>query len=95
MLNWTFSKGWNGAQLVYNPEPAGPRCSAGCQSYYSDVINLVVPAFAWYFSVTKDLEVGRQGDEMFSHSLDRDISYSGKIFAQNYRWSFDFVRWRK
>lgn len=24
-----------------------------------------------------------------------DILYSGKVFSQNYRWSFDYVHWRE
>jgi hypothetical protein len=95
MLDWIWTKGWNGSRLVYNPEPAGPRCPYNCQAYYTSLINLTVPAFAWYWNVGKDLEIARRGDQIFSHSLDDDISYSGKIFSQNYRWSFDFVRWRQ
>ena len=31
---------------------------------------------------------------MFAHALDTPIDYDAKIFNQNYRWSFDYVRWR-
>jgi hypothetical protein len=55
---------------------------------------LVVPAFAWYWRQSGDSVYQQRGDELFAHALDADISYSGKIFAQNYRWTFDYVRWR-
>jgi hypothetical protein len=57
--------------------------------------NLVAPAFAWYWNLTGDSTYLTRGDELFQHALDQDISYSGKIFAQNYHWSFDYVRWRQ
>ncbi|MCL4852132.1 MAG: hypothetical protein KJZ78_12225 [Bryobacteraceae bacterium] len=55
----------------------------------------MVPAFGWYYSVTQDPLYRDRGDEIWSHALDDDISYSGKIFSQNYRWSFDYIRWRR
>jgi hypothetical protein len=36
-----------------------------------------------------------RGDALFSHALDIPITWNGKIFSQNYRWSFDYVNWRE
>ena len=96
MLDWTWDYGWNKStyKLVYNPDPVGPKCSSLCQSYATELINLTAPAFAWYWSVTGDPVYQQRGDELFAHSLDTDISYSGKIFSVNYRWSPAYVRWR-
>ncbi|HWR49993.1 MAG TPA: hypothetical protein VN428_02730 [Bryobacteraceae bacterium] len=98
MLDWMWENGWDPAtnRLVYNPEPEGDRCSAnnGCQVYKTELINLIVPAFAWYWRLSGDAVYARRGDILFSHSLDTDISYSGKIFSQNYRWSPSYVQWR-
>jgi hypothetical protein len=55
--------------------------------------NLVAPAFAWYWRQTGDNAYLTRGDDIFAHSLDEQI-YAGKQFSQNYRWSFDYVRWR-
>jgi hypothetical protein len=55
--------------------------------------NMVAPAFAWYWRQTGDNTYLTRGDDIFSHSLDEDL-YSGKQFSQNYRWSFDYVKWR-
>jgi len=84
---WTHGRDSSGNKLLYNPL-AVPLSSS------TTYTNLVVPAFAWYWSVTGDEVYRQRGDHLFLHSLDVDISYSGKIFSQNYRWSFDFVRWR-
>lgn len=95
MCDWVWQRGWKNHQLVYNAEPLGPHCSEACQKYITDLVNLVVPAFGWVWRQTQDLKYLKQGDELFSHGLDTDITYSGKIFSQNYRWSFDYVKWRK
>ena len=40
----------------------------------------------------------RSGNAHASHVktsiTDQDCSWSGKEFSQNYKWSFDYVRWR-
>jgi hypothetical protein len=97
MLDWMWDFGWDKTRhtLVYNPDPLGPTCSTGCQVYHTGLNNLIVPAFAWYWRLTGDPAYQKRGDELFAHSLDEDISYNGKIFSQNYRWSFDFVKWRQ
>ncbi|MCC7497313.1 MAG: hypothetical protein IT160_07035 [Bryobacterales bacterium] len=97
MLDWIWNVGWRRSdfRLVYNAEPLGPKCDNSCQSYGRAWINLVVPAFGWYYAVTRDPLYRDRGDEIWSHALDDDISYSGKIFSQNYRWSFDYVHWRR
>lgn len=97
MLDWTWDYGWNKStyQLLYNPEPFGPKCAVLCQAYATDMVNLTAPAFAWYWKVSGNPVYQQRGDEMFQHALDTDISYSGKVFSQNFRWSYDYVRWRK
>ena len=80
--------------MMYNTDPAGPTCSVSCQKYMPDLTNLVAPAYAWYWRFSDDDKYRKEADEMFEHALDTNIGYSGKIFSQNYRWSFDYVRWR-
>jgi hypothetical protein len=96
MLDWMWNYGWDKVnyKLVYNPDPVGPKCSSLCQQYLTNLINLVAPAYAWYWRITGQSIYQQRGDEMFAHALDEDISWSGKIFSQNYRWSFDYIRWR-
>lgn len=80
-----------------NPDPLGARCDWGCKGTSAaapDLINLTAPAYAWYWSVTDNSTYRTRADELFARALDRDLSYSGKIFSQNYTWSFQHVRWR-
>ena len=94
MLDWHWNSGWNGKQLVYNPDPLGPRCDNSCKKYTSELIALSMPAFGWYARHTGDKTYRERGDVMWSHMHDTDISYHGKIFSQNYRWTFDYLAWR-
>jgi hypothetical protein len=96
LLDGLWKKSWNPKihQMAYNPDPPGPTCDTNCGRYFTDLINLVAPAYAWYWRLTGDPVYQQRGDDMFGHALDGEIDYSGKIFSQNYRWSFDYVKWR-
>jgi hypothetical protein len=101
MLDWIWTNGYDqkAHKLIYNPDPPGPTCRASgdpiadCQSTASILNNLVAPAFAWYWRLTGDNAYRDRGDDLFAHGLDTEI-WSSKEFNQNYRWSFDYVRWR-
>jgi hypothetical protein len=79
----------------------GPRCPFACRntndpnSAENALINMVAPAYAWYWNLTGNDLYRQRGDKLFEHSLDQSISFHGKMFSQNYRWSFDFVRMRE
>lgn len=63
---------------------------------FSDLNNLVTPAFAWYWNLTGDSTYLERGDFLFEHSFDdsRDGFWNGKQFSQNYKASFDYVHYR-
>jgi len=94
MLDWHWFEGWNGKQLVYNPDPLGATCENSCGKYASELIALSMPAFGWYSRLTGDATYRERGDVMWSHMHDTDIAYTGKIFSQNYRWTFAYLSWR-
>ncbi len=96
MLDGDWANAYNQTthKLAYNPDPPGPTCSVGCMEYDPDLTNLLVPAYAWFWSYSNNDVYRQRSDIMFGNALDTDISYSGKIFSQNYRWSFDYVKWR-
>lgn len=89
MLDWLWSNAYDprSHSFTYNPLLVPP-------SYQTAQSNLIIPAFAWYWQLSGDPVYRQRGDDLFAHALDSDIGYSGKIFNQNYRWSFDYVRWR-
>lgn len=89
MLDWTWNAGWDkkAKQLVYQPDTVP-------WTGHNGLIGLLVPAFAWYYNVSGDVVYLQRGDELFSHMFDEPF-YSGKQFSQAFRWSFDYVAWRK
>jgi hypothetical protein len=69
-LDWIWANAWDpsGKQMYYNPDPRGPRCASGCREWNRDLMMMVAPAFAWYWSITADDTYRQRGDEMFANS---------------------------
>ena len=71
-----------------------------------DLNLLIAPVYAWLYHKTGDDYYRAIGDAIFKGGVAQDIDgdgyyergscleCTGKFFSQNYRWSFDFVRWR-
>lgn len=60
-----------------------------------DLNMLIAPAFAWVYRMTGDVEYLERGDEVFNGGVAGAYLGQGKQFSQQYRWSFDYVRWVK
>lgn len=60
-----------------------------------DLNLLIAPAFAWLYRHTGDRVYLDRGDQVFAGGVKGAYLGHGKQFNQNYRWSFDFVRWRQ
>ncbi len=68
-------------------------------SYYSTVAGsdlslLIAPAYAWLWQRTGEAKYQERGDQIFAGGVLQAIFWSGKQFSQNYRSSFNYVRWR-
>jgi len=59
---------------------------------------MIAPMYAWLFKTTGNSKYQSEGDQIFASGVDFDpagtLGWSGKNFMQQYRWSFDYVRWR-
>ncbi|MEI7904251.1 MAG: hypothetical protein WCI43_02415 [Candidatus Firestonebacteria bacterium] len=57
---------------------------------------LVVPPYGWLWHETGDNQFLTMGDKVFGDGVVYGWPevWGGKQFSQNYRWSFDYVRWR-
>jgi hypothetical protein len=55
---------------------------------------LVAPAFAWVYLQTGDIKYRDRGDRVFAGGVCGAWLDGGKQFSQNYRWSFDYIKWR-
>lgn len=58
-----------------------------------NLINLVVPMYAWLYKNTGDSKYQLEGDTIFEQGQ-TDLSWMGKEFSQNYRWSNKYIQWR-
>jgi hypothetical protein len=59
-----------------------------------DLNLLIAPVFAWLYRETGDVSYRDRGDAIFAGGVRGAWLGRSKQFNQNYRWSFDFVRWR-
>ena len=60
-----------------------------------DLNLLIAPLYGWVYFKTKDPEYAIKGDKIFAGGVSQAFLGSGKQFNQNYRWSFDYVKWRQ
>jgi hypothetical protein len=61
-----------------------------------DLNLLIAPAFAWLYAQTGDSKYRERGDKIFAGGVSQAaVGFDAKQFNQNYRWSFDYLRWRK
>lgn len=63
---------------------------------WTNLNNLIAPAYAWYWNLTGDADSLSRGDELFQHAQDdpEHTFWTGKQFSQAFKWSFDYVRYR-
>ena len=59
-----------------------------------DLNLLIAPAFAWLYRLTGEQRFLERGDQVFSGGVKKAYLIGGKQFNQNYRWSFDYIKWR-
>lgn len=58
-----------------------------------DLNLLIAPAYAWMYLQTGDPIYRERGERIFTGGVRGAWLGQGKQFSQNYRWSFDYVRW--
>ena len=60
-----------------------------------DLNLLIAPAFAWVYLKTGDTMYRGRGDQVFAGGVKGAWLDGGKQFSQSYRWSFDYLKWRR
>jgi hypothetical protein len=60
------------------------------------VLNLLIaPVYAWLFQHYGEIKYLTTADQLFVSGVNlADVSWNTKQFNQNYRWSFDYIKWR-
>lgn len=59
-----------------------------------DLSLLIAPAYAWLWQITGDPKYQDEGDQIFAGGVLNAGFWTGKQFSQNYRSSFNYVKWR-
>jgi hypothetical protein len=86
--DWLWATAWSDpAQAFYYDNKA--------KQPTPDLNLMIAPAYAWLWRMTGDPKHQARGDAVFAGGVRRAWLGDGKHFNQNYRWSFDFVRWRR
>jgi hypothetical protein len=95
-MDWLWANAWVPANQAFwyenfVPTPAQPfPAKAGAP----DLNLMIAPAYAWLYQMTGDTKYRDQGDQIFAGGVAGAYLGGGKQFNQNYKWSFDFVKWR-
>ncbi len=84
-----WERSWNSSShgfMYYNGDgTSGPA---------PDLNLLIVPLYGWVYRQTADSAYRSMGDEIFTGGVEGAWLDGGKQFSQNYRWSFDYLKWR-
>jgi hypothetical protein len=59
-----------------------------------DLNLLIAPIYAWLYHQTGNVTYRDRGDQIFVGGTKSAYLTNAKQFNQNYRWSFDFIKWR-
>ncbi|MCX6611434.1 MAG: hypothetical protein NTW74_11360 [Acidobacteria bacterium] len=81
-------RAWVPSQNAFYYESADPTFVT------ADLNLLVAPAYAWLWQLTGDKRFQERGDQIFAGGVLGAQYWSGKQFSQNYRSSFNYVKWR-
>jgi hypothetical protein len=97
-MDWLWANGWDAPTQSFWYELYGPAVGPyqkGSPTGAPDLNLLIAPAFAWLYKQTGDTTYRDRADAIFAGGvLQAWVSGDGKHFNQQYRWSFDYVKWR-
>jgi hypothetical protein len=92
--DWLWERAWvpDSRAFVYVTAPD----SEGNQRTPAPDLNLLIaPLYAWLSNKTGEAHFTARGDAIFAGGVRSAFLGNPKQFNQNYRWSFDYVRWRR
>jgi len=82
--------------FLYIDRPVDSEGGQSAVKAAPDLNLLIAPAFAWLYAQTGESKYLERGDQIFSGGVsEAAIDFGAKQFNQNYRWSFDYLKWRK
>jgi hypothetical protein len=97
-MDWLWANAWDASTQSFWYELYGPAVGPYQKSSPTgapDLNLLIAPAFAWLYKQTGDTTYRSRADATFVGGIaGACASCDGKHFNQQYRWSFDYVKWR-
>lgn len=91
-MDWLWANTWlPGSQAFMYTDR---NVDSGGREPAPDLNLLIAPAFAWLYHQTGEVRFRDRGDQIFAGGVANAFLANGKQFNQNYRWSFDYVKWR-
>lgn len=91
-MDWIWDHTWlpSSGAFMYTDR----NVDSGGMEPAPDLNMLIAPAFAWLYHKTGETRFRDRGDQIFAGGVAGAYLSNGKQFNQNYRWSFDYVKWR-
>ena len=91
-LDWLWANAWlaDASAFRYCTKPIDEQGTKPA----SDLNLLIAPAYAWIYHKTGDAAYRDKADDIFAGGVRNAWLDGPKQFNQNYRWSFDYIRWR-
>src|SRR5262249_9781040 len=95
-MDWLWANAWNASGQAFWYGLYGPAIGPFQTTSNAPDLNLLIaPAFAWLYKQTGDTTYRDRADAIFAGGVTQACpSCDGKHFNQQYRWSFDYMKWR-
>jgi hypothetical protein len=88
-MDWLWANAWRRTDGGFWYESSDQRAGA------PDLNLLIAPAYGWLYRHTGEPAYRDWGDQIFAGGVQGAYLGQGKQFNQSYRWSFDYVKWRR
>lgn len=97
--DWLWENAWDRQSrafqyIVCRDSGASDECQGPDARPAADLNLLIAPAFAWLDLRFPDSQYDQKADQIFESGVQAAYLDNGKQFSQNYRWSFDYLKWR-
>ncbi len=86
---WIWNHAWLPSKESFYYTSFNPTVGA------PDLNLLIAPVYSWLYLHTGNTLYRDQGDNVFAGGVRHSFLAGSKQFNQDYRWSFDYIKWRR
>ncbi len=99
-VDWLWRAAWSESQgkfpyITCQSWSQHQECFEDHSAEGADLHLLIAPAYAWAYRHSGEGRFRERGDRIFESGVRGAWLAGGKQFSQSYRWSFDYVHWRR